>query len=52
MTHSTLLIVPILEIQKEGTQGIEKIVTVLTGTHVNLRNDLRRAHHGKSFVSA
>ena len=39
--------VPVLETQKESTQGIERIATVLAGTHVNPRNYLLRALHGK-----
>lgn len=50
--HPMLPTVPILEIQKEGTQNIGKIVNALVRIHANLRNDLRRALRGKLFVGA
>lgn len=42
--------VPLLETQKEGTQGIGRTATVLARTHLNLRNYLHPAPHGKFSV--
>ena len=51
MTDQMFRIVHILGIQKEGTRDKRKIVNTLKRTRMNLRNDLRRAHHGEFFVN-
>jgi len=50
MMESILHPVPILETQKEGTQGRERTATTLAGTHLNLRNDLRPAPRSMFYV--
>ena len=47
MTDPMLRPVPILETQKKSTQSLERTALALARTHVNLRNDLLRALHGK-----
>lgn len=42
--------VQVLETRKEDTQRIERIVTALARTHMNLRNDPHRALHGEFFI--
>jgi hypothetical protein len=44
--------VPLLKIQRDGTQNKGKIATALARTRVNLRNGLRRARLGESFFDA
>ena len=52
LMYPMLHTVPILEIQKEGTQNIRKSVTAYARTHVSLWNYLRRARLGKFLADA